>query len=186
MRGFDERTRDVLERSVDGKKDKGRVDVREHEDDGERAVEQSGQRLVCDVEILQEAVQHTVCTKDGFPRVTADEIADPQWDDHELVEKFFARAGVEGEEIRERKAEKERKNCDRSRDAHGAEKDRGVQRIFEELGILVEIPVVDDYAVLGEPKGVGEHQGVRDEKEEHDPKERRERDGEFVEAGVHD
>src|SRR5215471_18783014 len=40
VRGFDEVSRDVLERSVQRKKDKGRVDVRKCEDDRERAVEE--------------------------------------------------------------------------------------------------------------------------------------------------
>ena len=46
LRGFDERAGDVFERGVDRKKNKGRVDVREHQDDGEGAVEKEADRRV--------------------------------------------------------------------------------------------------------------------------------------------
>ncbi len=55
-----------------------------------------------------------------FPSVAADEIADPQRHDDQLVEEFLARAGMKREVIRERIAEEERTKSDRSGDAHGA------------------------------------------------------------------
>ena len=129
LRGFDERARDVFERRVDGKKNKRRVDVREHENYGERAVEKNADGFVRDVQILQEAIEDAVAAENGFPGVAANEIADPQRDDDELVEQFFARAGVEGEEIRERVAEQERKKGHGGGDAHGAQEDLDVKRI---------------------------------------------------------
>src|SRR6202023_2470874 len=58
LRGFEERTGDVLEGGVNGKENKGRVDVREHEDDGKGAVEKEADGFVRDVEILEKTVQH--------------------------------------------------------------------------------------------------------------------------------
>jgi len=149
VRGFEERARDVLKRSIDGKKDERGVDVGEHEDDGERAIEKGGEWFVGDVEKLQRAVEDTVRAEDGFPRVAADKITDPERDDDELIEKFFAGAGVEGEEVSERVAEKKRKKSHGNSDAESAEENGGVERIGEELGVLAEIPVVEDDAVLG-------------------------------------
>jgi hypothetical protein len=131
--------------------------VGEHEDDSERAIEKGGERFVGDVEKLQRAVEDTVRAEDGFPRVAADKITDPERDDYELIEKFFARAGVEGEEVSERVAEKKRKKCHGNSDAESAEENGGVERVREELGVLAEIPVVEDDAVLGYPERMDKH-----------------------------
>jgi hypothetical protein len=108
------------------------------------------------VEILERAVEDAVGAENSFPSVTTNEITDPERDNDKLIEELFARAGVEGKKVRQRKAEKERKKCNESGDAQRAEEDRGVQRIFEELEILVERPIVNDGAVLRDPEGVGE------------------------------
>ena len=49
-----------------------------------------------DVKILEEAIEDSVAAENGFPCVTTNEIADPQRDDDQLVEKFFARTGLKG------------------------------------------------------------------------------------------
>ena len=95
VRGFDEVSRDVLERSVQRKKDKGRLDVRKCEDDRERAVEEKANGLVDQVELLEEAVKDSVGAKNGFPGITANQVADPQGHDDQLIEKFFSWSGVE-------------------------------------------------------------------------------------------
>ncbi len=56
MRGFDEIARDVFERGVERKEDERRVNVREHENDGEGAVEEKANWLFGDVKVLEEAV----------------------------------------------------------------------------------------------------------------------------------
>src|SRR6267142_3489551 len=98
----------MLERSVDGKKDERRVDVREHENNGEGTVEKKADRFAREVQILEKAVEHAIAAQDGFPSVTANEVADPQRYDHELIQEFLARTSVEGEVVRERIAEEQR------------------------------------------------------------------------------
>ena len=64
---------------------------------------------------MQEAVEHAVAAENGFPGVAANEIADPQRDDDELIEDFFARAGVERKIVGERIAEQQRAKRDAKR-----------------------------------------------------------------------
>ena len=85
----------MLEGGIDRKENERCVDVREHEDDGERAIQEEADGFVRDVQVLQKAVQHAVASENGFPGVTADEIADPKRYDNELIEEFFSRASVE-------------------------------------------------------------------------------------------
>jgi len=59
----------MFERGVDRKKDKWRVDVREHKNYGERAVKKRGDGAVRDVKILQEAIEDSVAAENGFPGV---------------------------------------------------------------------------------------------------------------------
>ena len=47
-----------------------------------------------DVQVLEKAVEDSVAAEDGFPGVAADEIADPQRNDDQLIEQFFAWAGL--------------------------------------------------------------------------------------------
>src|SRR5437588_4998874 len=110
-----------------------------------------------DVEILQEAVEDSITAENWFPGVAADEITDPERDDDELVEEFLARAGLERQKIGERISEKYGKHGDRGSDANGAEKDLYVERIFEECGVILEIPVMDDEPVADGPEAVKEH-----------------------------
>ena len=103
----------------------------EDEDDGEGTVKEVADGRVSDVEILQEAVEDAVAAKNGFPGVAADEVANPERDNHELIEKLFARAGMEREVIGERVSEEEGTEHNASGDAHGAEEDFGVEGISE-------------------------------------------------------
>jgi hypothetical protein len=135
---------------------------------------------VRDVEVLEKAVENTVGAKNGFPGVGANEIADPQRNDDELIQKFLTAAGVEGKIVRERIAEKKRENSDRSGDTHGAEENFEVDGVFQERGVILEVPVVDDDAVLDGPETVNEHEGVRKKKEGGNPEQGRDGDEEFV------
>ncbi len=127
----------MFERGVNGQKDEGRVNVREHQDDSEGAVEketdwdqrdvvdmkemQKGRMMLekflepeqaaGDVSELQDSVEHAVAAKDGLPGVAADKIAGPERNDYELVEQIFPFGGVERQVIRERVAQKERETA---------------------------------------------------------------------------
>jgi hypothetical protein len=131
LRGFNERAGNVLERGIDGKEYERRIDVREHEDHSEGAVEKETDGFVGDVEILEKTVEHAVAAENGFPGVAAYQIADPERDNHELVEEFLARAGVEGKIVRERIAEKKGAEGHGSSDARGAQENLEVERIGE-------------------------------------------------------
>src|SRR5258708_20019496 len=87
--------------------------------------------------------------------------------------------------MRERVAEKYRKNCDGGRDAHGAEQDLDIKRIFEEREVVVQIPVMEDDAVADDPEAVQEHEQVGKKQEECYPEDGGERYQEFVGAGIH-
>ena len=91
MRRFDHWARNVFERSVDRQENERRVDVSQHYDDGERAVEQSADGLVRDVEIFQKSVEDAVAAENRFPGIAAYEIAHPERNYHELIEQLFAR-----------------------------------------------------------------------------------------------
>jgi len=183
--GFDERARDVLEGGVNGEKDKGRVDVSEHEDDGEWAVEEERDGFVSEMKILEEAVENAFAAENGFPGVAADEIADPQGHDDELVEEFLAAAGMKREVVGERIAEEQGAEGYGGGDAHGAEEDFDVDGLCEESVVIVEVPLVDEEAVFDGPEAVGEHQGIGKQEEKADPEEGRERNERFVGAGKH-
>src|SRR5205085_1658824 len=146
LRSFEERARDVFERGVNGQKDKRRVDMREHKHDGERAIKKKTNGSGRDRKKWQKAIKHAVAAKDGFPGVAADQIADPQRHDHELIKELLALPGVKSQIVSKRIAEKERTDRDRSRDAHGAEEHFGVNRIAEESFIIAQIPMVNDHA----------------------------------------
>src|SRR5882762_627646 len=93
VRGFDKRAGDVFECRIDGKKNERGVDVREHENDGERAVEKERNGLMGEMQVLQEAIENAFAAENGFPGVTAHQVTHPQRNDDELVEQLFASAG---------------------------------------------------------------------------------------------
>src|SRR5271157_545294 len=99
LRGFDERAWDVFEGGVNRKEDERRVNVGEHEDNGERTVQQKADGLVSDMRVLEEAVEDSFAAQNCFPGVAADQIADPERDDDELIEQFFACAGMKREVV---------------------------------------------------------------------------------------
>ena len=138
-----------------------------------------------DVEILQKAVEDAVAAENCFPGVATHQIADPERNDDQLVEKFFARACVERQEIRQRISEKYRKKCNSGGDACGAKEDLDVEWIPEQREVVVEIPMIEDDAVSDSPEAVQKHEQVRKKKKERHPENRREGDEEFVSAGIH-
>ena len=109
-------SRNVFERRVDRKKREWRVDVRQREDDRERAVEQKLDGVMRDVKILQQAVQDAVAAEDGFPGVAANEIAGPQGNDHELIEQVLSFRRVKRKIVRERISEEQSEQRDRGGD----------------------------------------------------------------------
>src|SRR5881392_1830528 len=138
-----------------------------------------------DMEILQEAVEDTFTAENCFPGVATDEITDPERDDHELVEEFLARAGLKRQKIGEGISEKYGKHGDGGGDSNGAKKDLYIEWIFEECDVILEIPVMDDDAFADGPEAVKEHQNIGKQQKKCDPENGRERDEEFVGAGVH-
>src|SRR3984957_8021337 len=147
--------------------------MREHEDHGEGAVQKKTDRLVSDMEVLEKSVENSFATEDCFPSVAADQIADPERNDDELVQQFLARAGMKREVVGERVAEENGTERYRGCDAHGAQENLGVQRIGEEFLVIGEIPVMDEGAVLNRPEAVGKHERVGQQQEERHPEERR-------------
>ena len=86
VRGFHQIPRNVLERRIDRQKCERRVDVGERQHHGKRAIEQKLQRMLREVHILQQRVQHAVAAQDRFPGIGAHQIADPQRNDDQLIE----------------------------------------------------------------------------------------------------
>src|SRR5262249_12794834 len=125
--------------------------------------------IIGDVQVLQEAVEDTVAAEDRLPSIAANEITDPERNDHELIQKFLAPPRVKGDKVGEWVAEEQREKRDRGRYTHRAKQNAGVQWVRQELLIVIEIPVGDDKAVLHAPETVSEHQGIREQKKEADP-----------------
>src|SRR5580700_9369678 len=134
------------------------------------------------MEVLEKAVEDSFAAEDCFPGVAADQIADPERHDDELIEQFFARAGMKREVIGERIAEEKRAEHYRGCDAHGAEENFGVEGIGEKFLVIGEIPIMDEDAVLNRPEAVGKHERVGQQEEKRYPDERRRGDERFVDA----
>src|SRR6202034_69968 len=132
---------------VDRQENEGRVNVCEHHDDGEGAVQQKADRLVREVPILQEGVEHAVAAENCFPCVAAHQITHPERDDHKLIEEFFANSRVERQVVRQRVAQEQREECDRTGDAHGAQENLCVEGMDEQLLIVLQVPLMDKQAV---------------------------------------
>ena len=170
MGSFDEISGNVFERRVNRKKREWSVDVREGEDYRERAIEEKFDGMMRDVEILQEAVEHAIASKDCFPGVTAHEIASPERDDHELIEKVFSFRCVKREEISERVSEKQREQGNGGGDANRSKKDRDVNRVANQLNVILKIPALDDGLLRRNgPEAVTEEQRVGNKEERGDP-----------------
>ena len=69
--------------------------MREHQDDGERAVKKEADGGVGQMQILQKTVENAVATQNRLPGIAADQVADPERHDNQLIKKFFASARVE-------------------------------------------------------------------------------------------
>src|SRR4029077_1630424 len=169
LRGFDQRAGNMLQRRIDGKKNKRRIDVRKHQDHGEGTVEKEADRFARDVQILQQAVKHAVAAKNGLPGVAANKIADPQRYDHQLIQKFLARTCVERKIVGKRVAEKEGAKSHRSGDARSAQENLNVKRIAEQRAIVLKIPLMHKRAIANKPETVREHECVRQQKKKADP-----------------
>ena len=72
--------------------------------------------------------------------------------------------------IAEAIAEKKGTEHDGTSDANGAEKNVEIDRIGKKLFVIVETPLVDQYAVSHQPEAVRKHQRVGNEQEQRDPK----------------
>src|SRR6266566_2061408 len=175
----------MFESSIDGQKNKRGVDVGEHQHDGEGAVKEVPHRLVGEVQVLQEAIQHAVAAKNGFPSVAAHKVADPERHDDELVEKFPAPARVKSQIVRERITKQDGAERYGSCYSHGAEKHLGIERIREESFVVVEIPMMNDHAFTHRPQAVCKHQRVGKQKKRANPDEWREGNERFVGPRVH-
>jgi hypothetical protein len=86
------------------------------------------------------------------------------------------------EVVGERIAEEQRTERHGAGNAHSAEENLGVEGIREQFLVIVEIPMVDDRAVLYCPEAVGKHQRVRQEEKKSDPEKWRGGDDRFVSA----
>ena len=134
---------------------------------------------------MEKAVEDAFGTENGFPGIATDEVAHPEGNDDELIEEFLAQTSMKGHVVGERIAEGEGEKRDTGGDAHGAEKDRNVDRILEKLGVVLQAPLVDNQAVAHEPETVRKHEGVGEQQEERDPQEGRGGEDGFVGAGIH-
>src|SRR5260370_28722591 len=165
MRGFDQRARYVLEGRVDGQKNERRVDVRQHENDGERAIEKERDGLVCEMQVLQKAIEDAFAAKNGFPRVTPYQIAHPKGNDDKLVEQFFARARMKREVVGQRVTKQQGTQRHRGGDTHGAQEDFGVDGLGKESGVILQVPLMDHNSVVDSPEAVRKHQRVGKQEE---------------------
>ena len=134
--------------------------MREHEDYGERTVENGRNRSVRDVQVLKKSVKHAVGAENCFPSVAANQVADPKRNNNELIENFLAWTRVERQEICDWITEKNGEQRNGSGDARGAEEHLKIKRIFEERRVVVEIPPMYDDTVADRPKAVKEHHQV--------------------------
>src|SRR4051812_29156489 len=107
MGGLDQVSWNVFEGSIDRQDGKRRVDMRESKDHRERAIQQEIQRMPGQVHILQQSVQYTIASQDGFPRVSPNQIADPQRNDYQLVQQILF-SGAKRQKIRQRIAQQKR------------------------------------------------------------------------------
>ena len=136
LRRFEKWARNVFERGVNRQEDKRSVDMGEHQDYCEGAVEKGGYRFTRDVEVLQEAVEDAIAAENRFPGISADQITDPERNDDELIEKFFARTRVKREEVRERITQNNRKQRDGTGDARRAAEHLQIDWILKESGVV--------------------------------------------------
>jgi len=137
------------------------------------------------VKVLEKAVEDAFGTENGFPGIATDEVAHPEGNDDELIEEFLAQTSMKGHVVGERIAEKQREECNACGDAHRAEEHFDVDRILKQLGVVLQIPFVNDGAIVQEPETVRKHKRVGQKKKETNPEEGREGNDRFVGARVH-
>src|SRR6185437_1932160 len=76
----------VFERRINRQEGERCVDMREGQHHGERAVQQEIEGMTCQVNILQQRVKDAVAAQDGLPGVSSHQIADPERNNHQLIE----------------------------------------------------------------------------------------------------
>src|SRR5580704_701378 len=137
----------------------------------ERAVEKEAERMRRGVRPEQQGVKHTFISENDLPRIRAHKIADPQWNNHRLVEQNAMAASVKGQKERQRVANQQRQQDDRKCYAQRTKNDREIEGIGEEMGIIRESEVVQDLLKFAQaPEAVAEEQAIRREEKERDPR----------------
>jgi len=89
---------------------------------------------------------------------------------------------VKRQVVGERVAEQDRQDRDGRGDSHRAEKNFDVERIGDELVIVLEVPLVNEEAVAHEPEAMREHQRVGKQQKQADPQKGRRGDQRLVGA----
>src|SRR4051794_21304247 len=102
MRSFDKVARNMLERCIDGQKRERRIDVGESQHDRKWAVKKELNGMTRQVYILQEHIQDSVGAENRFPRVGPYQVADPERNDHHLVQQILSRTRIKRQKIRKR------------------------------------------------------------------------------------
>ena len=92
MRGLNQIARNMLQRRVNRQKRERRIDMRERQHHRKRTVEQKVERMPGQMHILQQRIQHAVRAKNRLPCIRPHQIADPQRNDHHLIEQVFSLA----------------------------------------------------------------------------------------------
>src|SRR5439155_25721247 len=121
-----------------------------------------------------------------FPRVGANQIAYPKWDDHQLIEKILFHSWSERKVVRERITEQQGKDCHPRGNPHGAKQGLQIHVDAKELTVVVEGPGMNDR--LGRrqrPEAVTEQQSIGQQEKQCDPESWRDRDGGSISAGKH-
>src|SRR2546427_12965838 len=118
-----------------------------------------------EMNILQQRVKHAIAAENRFPRVGANQIAYPKWDDHQLIEKILFHSCSERKVVRERITEQQGKDCHPRGNPHGAKQGLQIHVDAKELTVVVEGPGMKDrLGRRNRPDGETEAQGLRQQK----------------------
>src|SRR5215472_16296365 len=176
----------MLERRINGQDGEWRVDVRQGQHHGERAVEQELERMLGQMRILQQRVENAVAAENRLPRVSANQVADPEGDDDQLVEKILTLSCAEREIVGKRITQHQGKQHDPGRNPHRSKQRLEVDADVQQLAVVLESPGVNDLLAGGHrPEAVTKHQRVWSQQKHPDPGERRYCNRGLVGAGEH-
>ncbi len=131
MRGLDQIARNMFQRRVNRQNRERRIDVRKRQHHGKRTVEKKIERMLGQVHILQQRVEHAIGTENRLPRIRPHQIANPQRNNHHLIQQIFSFAGVERQKIRQRISQQQRKQHHSRRNPHRAQQRLPVHRFLE-------------------------------------------------------